>query len=85
MNKTEEIRPIKNILCGVLQVVLNILSFNEIFQEIFTKKKLKKKKKKKKKTGLNACVCSFSVDYRAFDFSNIINIHKNLMKKHYIK
>ena len=27
----------------------------------------------------------FSVDYRAFDISDIINIHKYLMKKHYIK
>ena len=27
----------------------------------------------------------FSVDYRAFDTSNIIDIHKYLMEKHYIK
>ena len=38
-----------------------------------------------KKTGLNRCVHDFSVDYRAFDTSNIINIHKYLMKKHDIK
>ena len=35
-----------------------------------------------KKTGLNGCVYDFSVDYRAFDTSNIIDIHKYLMKKH---
>ena len=33
-----------------------------------------------KKIGLNCCVQDFSVDYRAFDTSNIINIHKYLMK-----
>ena len=38
-----------------------------------------------KKTGLNRCVYNFSVDYRAFDTSNVINIHKYLMKKHNIK
>ena len=31
------------------------------------------------------CVCDFSVDYRAFDTSNIIDVHKYLMKKHDIK
>ena len=35
-----------------------------------------------KKTGLNRCVHNFSVDYRAFDTSTIINIHKYLIKKH---
>ena len=30
-------------------------------------------------------VYDFSVDYRAFDTSNIINIHKYLMKKQDIK
>ena len=30
-------------------------------------------------------VCDFSIDYRAFDTSNIIDIHKYLMKKHDIK
>ena len=39
----------------------------------------------KKKTGLNGCVFDFSVDYRAFDTSDIIDIHKYLMKKHDIK
>ena len=34
------------------------------------------------KTGLNGCVYNFVVDYRAFDTSNIIDIHKHLMKKH---
>ena len=38
-----------------------------------------------KKTGLNGCVYDFSVDYGAFDTSNIIDIHKYLMKKHDIK
>ena len=33
------------------------------------------------KTGLNGGVFDFSVDYRAFGTSNIINIHKYLMKK----
>ena len=27
------------------------------------------------KTGLNGCVCGFSVGYRAFDISDIANIH----------
>ena len=39
----------------------------------------------KKKTGLNGCVYDFSLDYRAFDTINIIDIHKYLMKKHDIK
>ena len=39
----------------------------------------------KKKKRLNGCVCDFSVDYRAFDTSNIIDIHKYLIKKHDIK
>ena len=37
-----------------------------------------------KKARLNGCVYDFSVDYIAFDTSNIINIRKYLMKKHYI-
>ena len=37
------------------------------------------------KTGLNESVYDFSVDYRAFDISNIVDIHKYLMKKHDIK
>ena len=36
----------------------------------------------KKKPGLNGCVFDFSVDYIAFDTSNVIDIHKYLMKKH---
>ena len=39
----------------------------------------------KKKTGLNASVYNFSFDYRAFDTTNIIDIHKYLTKKHDIK
>ena len=35
-----------------------------------------------KKTGINRYVYDFSVDYNIVDTSNIINIHKNLMKKH---
>ena len=38
-----------------------------------------------KETGLNGYVYDISVDYRAFDNSNVINIHKFLMKKHGIK
>ena len=38
-----------------------------------------------KKPGLNGCVYDSSVDYRASDTSNIINMHKYLMKKHDIK
>ena len=38
-----------------------------------------------KKTGLNGCVYNFSVDYRAFDTSNISDIHKYLRKNHEIK
>ena len=46
---------------------------------------MKKKKKKKEKKGLNGSVYNLSVDYRAFDTSNIIDIYKYLMKKHDIK
>ena len=38
-----------------------------------------------KKTELTGCVSNFAVDCRAFDTSNIIDIHKYLMKKHHIK
>ena len=38
-----------------------------------------------KKTGLNGCVYYFSVGYRVFVTSNVIDIHKYLMKKHDIK
>ena len=34
-----------------------------------------------KKTGLNGYVYDFSVDYNIIGTSNIINIHKYLMKK----
>ena len=37
------------------------------------------------KKRLNGCVYDISVDHRAFDTSNIIDIHKYLMKKHDIK
>ena len=39
----------------------------------------------KKKTGLNECVYDFSIDYKTFDTSNIIDIHKNLMETHDLK
>ena len=42
-----------------------------------------------KQTGLNGCAYDFSVDYKAFDISDITNIHyifyQYLMKKHVIK
>ena len=38
-----------------------------------------------KRTGLSGYVCKFSVDYNIIDSSNIIDIHKYLMKKHDIK
>ena len=37
------------------------------------------------KIGLNGYVYDFSVDYNIIDTSNIINIHKYLIKKHDIK
>ena len=37
------------------------------------------------KKGLNRWVYNFSIDYRAFDTSNIIDIHTYWMKKHNIK
>ena len=33
------------------------------------------------KKGLNGYVYNFYIDYRAFDTSNIINVHKYFMKK----
>ena len=36
-------------------------------------------------TGLNGYVFEFSVEYNTIDTSNIIDIHKYLMKKHDIK
>ena len=38
-----------------------------------------------KKTRLNGCAYNFSVDYKTFDTSDIIDIHKYLMKKHNIR
>ena len=40
---------------------------------------------KMKKTGLNGCVYDFSVDYKISDTSDIINVHKYLIKKYKIK
>ena len=45
-------------------------------------KKKKKKEKKKRKTGLNGYVYNFSIGNGAFDTTNIIDIHKYLMKKY---
>ena len=39
----------------------------------------------KKKTRLNGYVYEFSFDYNIIDTSNIMDIHKYLMKKHDIK
>ena len=39
----------------------------------------------KKKTELNGCLYNFSVNCKAFDISDITNIHKYLMKKHDIR
>ena len=38
-----------------------------------------------KKTGLNGCVYDFSVDDRAFDTTNIIDIHTYFIEKYNIK
>ena len=38
-----------------------------------------------RKTRLNGYVYDFSVNYNTIDISNIIDIHKYLMKKHDIK
>ena len=37
------------------------------------------------KAGLNGYAYELSVDYNIIDASNVINIHKYLMKKHDIK
>ena len=39
-------------------------------------------KRRKRKTWLNGYVYGFYFDCKGFDTSNIINIHKCLMKKH---
>ena len=36
-------------------------------------------------TGLNGHVCDFFCDYNTIDISDILNIHKYLIKKHGIK
>ena len=51
----------------------------------FSANNMKKTPNKTNKPGLNGYVHNFSVDYRAFDTSNIIDIHKYIMKKHGIK
>ena len=52
--------------------------FRKYFRKFFTLEH-------EKKTGLNECACNFSVDYKTFDSSYIMDIHKYLMKKHNIK
>ena len=37
-----------------------------------------------KKNGLKGYVCNFRVDYSAIEFSDILDIHKCLMKKNEI-
>ena len=44
-----------------------------------------KKKQTKKNTESNAYVHDFSVDYKAFNISDITNIDKHLMTKHNVK
>ena len=48
--------------------------FRKYFRKFFSQQN--------EKTGLNGCVYDFSVDYRAFDTSNIISIHKYFMTTH---
>ena len=38
-----------------------------------------------KNTRWNGYVSDFSVDYNSADVDHIVNVHKNLMKKHDIK
>ena len=49
------------------------------------KKNKKKQQQQQKKPELNGCVYNFSVDYKTFDASDVIVIHKYCMKKHDIK
>ena len=50
----------------------------------FSANNMKKNKTKQNKTGLSACMY-FSIDCRAFDTSNIVDIRKYFIKKHNIK
>ena len=59
------------------------LVFRKYFKTFKTKKK--KKKKTKKKTGLNGYMYDFFVYYNIIDNSNMIDIHKYLMKKRDMK
>ena len=60
--------------------------FSIFFSQYHEKKKKKKNKKKKTKTkNKTRRVYHFYNDYRAFDISNITNIHKYLMEKHDMK
>ena len=49
--------------------------FKKYFRRIFSQLH----EKKKKKTGLNWCVHDFYVDYKAFDISDVTDIHKYLI------
>ena len=53
--------------------------FSKYFRKFFSN--YHKKNKKQKKTELNGCMYGFFVDYRAFDTSNVIDIHNYFMKK----
>ena len=46
----------------------------------FTINNMKKKKKKKKEAGLKGSVKFFSVDFNPIDATNLLDIHKYLMK-----
>ena len=56
------------------------LSLNFIMLQNYISSK-QKTVKYMKKSGLNGCVYDFFVYYKAFNTSNIIDIHKFLMKK----
>ena len=58
--------------------------FRKYFSIFFSQYHEKKKKKTKTKNKTRR-VYHFYDDYRAFDISNITNIHKYLMEKHDIK
>ena len=58
--------------------------FRKYFSIFFSQYHEKKKKKTKTKNKTRR-VYHFYDDYRAFDISNITNIHKYLMEKHDMK
>ena len=56
-----------------------------VLQKYINSKQKILKQKKQERAGLNGWVSDFSVAYRAFDTSHIINAYKYLMKKNDIK